>query len=81
MKKILEEIEQEGFRQDAKGFNDAHDDGHSLEALCDHVIAYAQLAKQMLRMDSPERFRRKMMQTGTIAAKTCESFDRRFNKS
>ena len=71
-------MEAEGLRQNEKGFDAVHDDVHSLEDLCDHIIAYTTWAKEMLRMSSPEKFRRRIMQVGTIAAKTCQSFDRRF---
>ena len=80
MEKILEEMRQEGIRQNKKGFNANHDDSHSLEDMCDHIIAYTTWAREMLRMGSPEKFRKRIMQTGTIAAKTCESFDRRLHK-
>jgi hypothetical protein len=80
MEKIFEEMRDERVRQCDKGFDANHDDAHSLDELCDHVIAYAKRAKEMLKISSPEEFRRRIKQVGTIAVSTCESFDRRPKK-
>lgn len=81
MKKIFEEIREERKRQCEKGYDQVHDDGQGLENICDDIIAYATWAKQMARMKSPDRYRRRMRQIGALAVAACESFDRRFNKS
>ena len=74
---ILKEIQEERQRQYKKGFNFSHDDSQSEDVICDAIIAYAQWAKQMNRMKSPEKYRRRMMQIGAMAIAACESFDRK----
>lgn len=77
MEGIYREIRNERDRQKSKGFNANHDDGQAVENFCDDIIAYATWAKQMSKMKSPVKFRRRMMQIGALAVAACESFDRK----
>jgi len=77
MKKILDEISEERIRQYKKGYTFSHDDKKPLEEFCDDIIAYATWAKQMLKMGSPEKYRRRMKQIGALSVAACESFDRK----
>lgn len=74
---LIDEVIAERIRQIKKGFNEAHDDHHSLDELADHILAYAGWGKEMLRLSHPEKFRTRMVQVATMALAAVESYDRR----
>ena len=73
---MIEEIKNERLRQIAKGYNADSDDNKTSDNWCNDIIAYAQWARQMGRMGSPEKYRRRMKQIAAMAISACESFDR-----
>ncbi len=77
MEGVYREIRNERDRQKSKGFNTSHDDVQAVENFCDDIINYAMWAKQMSKMGSPKKFRRRIMQIGALAVAACESFDRK----
>ena len=80
MQKILDEIKKERIRQDQKWGGSQADDKRKATDWSDDIISYAILAKQMYKMGSPEKFRRRMLQIAALSVAALESFDRSFNK-
>ena len=72
------EIDNERKRQIEKGYNAKWDDEiKTIEDFCNDIEAYVVWARQMHRMRSPEKYRRRMMQIAAIAIAACESYDRK----
>lgn len=74
---ILDEVDGERSRQDEKFGGPDKDDArkHIVDWIQD-IEAYTAWAKQMYRMGSPDKYRRRMMQIAALAVAACESFDR-----
>ena len=71
------ELNKERERQIDKGFDNEWDDSFKTpDDWCTDIDAYVTWAKQMARMRSPEKYRRRMVQVATIAIAAIESFDR-----
>jgi len=68
----------ERTRQDVKfGGAQADDARKNEENWCNDIEAYVVWARQMHRMGSPDKYRRRMMQIAALAIAACESFDRK----
>lgn len=75
---IFEEIAEERARQDSKWGGPQIDDCRKTpECWCQDLEAYIVWARQMNRMGSPEKYRRRMLQVAALAVAACESFDRK----
>ena len=75
---VIDQIYAERARQCNKGYDDAHDDcDMSVDEFAQVIDTYLKWAHQMHRMDSPDKYRRRMMQVATLAIAACESFDRK----
>ena len=71
------EVGNERQRQDRKwGGPMADDNRKTPHDWCSDIAAYVAWAHQMSRCDSPEKYRRRMMQVAALAVAACESFDR-----
>lgn len=78
---LVAELEQERQRQIDKGFGpEWDDDSKTLEDWCNDIEAYVVWARQMYRMRSPEKYRRRMKQIAVLAIAACESFDRLYDE-
>jgi len=79
--RILTEILSERDRQREKWGGDFEDDIRKdpIDWASD-IQAYATWAKQMMRMRSHEKYRKRMMQIAALAVAACESFDRQETK-
>lgn len=53
-----------------------HDDKRIPSMWCEDIAAYAYWAKLMRRMDSPEKYRKRMLQIAGLALHAVMSFDR-----
>ena len=74
---VIDEVIAERTRQDAKFGGPEVDDRRKTELdWVEDIEAYTAWAKQMCRMGSPEKHRRRMMQIAALAVAACESFDR-----
>lgn len=73
---IYDEIKIERNRQDKKWGGQEHDDHHDPEDWCEFIIAYATWARQMAVNNSPEKYRRRLVQAAALAVAACESLDR-----
>ena len=75
---VLAAVTTERARQDGKwGGAQADDARKTPEEWCNDIEAYVVWARQMHRMSSPEKYRRRMMQIAALAVAACESFDRK----
>lgn len=75
---VIAEVMTERQRQAGKGFNAEWDDtAKTVEDWCNDIEAYVVWARQMHRMRSPEKYRRRMKQIAALAIAACESFDRK----
>jgi hypothetical protein len=75
---VMNEVTTERKRQDMKfGGPDADDSRKTPEDWCNDIEAYIVWARHMHRMDSPERYRRRVMQVAALAVAACESYDRK----
>jgi hypothetical protein len=72
----LIDVQKERDRQDEKWGGSDHDDTHCVNDWVEFICTYAQWAKMMWRLDSPDKFRRRMIQVAALAVASCESFDR-----
>lgn len=79
MEKILEEIRKERVRQDEKWGGPEHDDAHDIEEWIEFIQSYASWAKTNYKMNSPDKFRRRMVQVAALAVAAVESFDRKIS--
>jgi hypothetical protein len=77
MEGIFKEISDERDRHVAKGYDANFDDGQGLTTFCDAIVAYSTWAKQMINMESPKEYRKRMMQVAALAIAACESYDRK----
>lgn len=74
---IYGEIKAERARQDEKWGGPGKDDATKTEVdWCDDIEAYTVWARQMSRMGSGGKYRRRMMQIAALATAACESYDR-----
>ena len=74
---ITLELNAERLRQIAKGFDNEWDDESKYFAdWCNDIEAYVVWARQMYRMRSPEKYRKRMLQIAALAIAACESYDR-----
>ena len=74
---VLAAVTTERARQDGKwGGAQADDARKTPEEWCNDIEAYSVWARQMHRMGSPDKYRRRMMQIAALAVAACESFDR-----
>lgn len=75
---VLAAVACERARQDGKWGGPEVDDARKTEQdWCDDIVAYVAWARQMHRMGSPDKYRRRMMQVAALAVAACESFDRK----
>jgi len=75
---LLDELAAERVRQDKKWGGAQIDDARKTpEDWCLDIEAYNTWACQMHRMDSPDKYRRRMMQVAALAIAACESYDRK----
>ena len=74
---VLTEVSGERERQKSKGYDIVHDDAQGLDNFCDDIEAYTAWARQMFRMRSPSKYRKRMIQIAALAVAACESFDRK----
>lgn len=75
---VLAAVVAERARQDGKwGGAQADDARRTPEEWCNDIEAYVVWARQMHRMGSPDKYRRRMMQIAALAVAACESFDRK----
>lgn len=75
---VMNEIATERERQNKKfGGPDADDQRKAPQDWCNDIEAYIAWARQMDRMGSPDKYRRRMMQVAALAVAACESFDRK----
>jgi len=72
---VSREITYERSRQRAKGFNANHDATKTPENWCNDIEAYVVWARQMSRMGSDKKYRKRMKQIAALAVAACESFD------
>lgn len=78
--KLMFSVLAERKRQDEKWGGPESDDKRKTEIdWIEDIEAYTAWAKQMYRMGSPEKYRRRMMQVAALAVAACESFDRQHN--
>ena len=74
---VLPAVVAERARQDGKWGGPQVDDARKTqEDWCNDIEAYAVWARQMHRMGSPDKYRRRMLQIAALAVAACESFDR-----
>ena len=74
---IYNEVQIERARQDAKwGGPKVDDTRKTAENWCNDIEAYVVWARQMHRMGSPEKYRRRMKQIAALAIAACQSYDR-----
>lgn len=74
--RVINDVKNERIRQDSKWGGQQNDDCNTCAEWCDWVIAYATWAKMMARMDSTEKYRRRMIQVAALAVAAVESHDR-----
>ena len=75
---VLAAVVAERARQDGKwGGAQADDYRKTPEDWSNDIEAYVFWARQMHRMGSPGKYRRRMMQIAALAVAACESFDRK----
>lgn len=75
--RVLGDIVDERGRQDSKWGGPEHDDEHLPGAWCGLIQDYAGWARVMAGMDSPDKYRRRMVQVAALAVAAIESHDRR----
>lgn len=73
---VFNEVLAERNRQDAKWGGPEHDDQHGAEDWNRFITRYSQWAAQMADMNSPDKYRRRMVQVAAIAIAAVESLDR-----
>jgi hypothetical protein len=77
--KIYNEVLKERRRQDEKfGGPDLDDKRKRPFDWVDDILAYAVWAKQMYRMASPSKYRRRLIQVAALAVAAVEQHDRRY---
>ena len=64
-------------RADGKWGGPKHDDKHTPYDWCEWVIAYATWARMMIRMDSPEKYSKRMLQAAQLAVHAVMSHRRK----
>lgn len=75
---VLAAVVAERARQDGKWGGAQEDDARKTpEEWCNDIEAYVVWARQMHRMGSPDKYRRRMTQIAALAVAACESFDRK----
>ena len=74
--RALSQLEAERNRQIDKGYTPESDDTKDYNEWCNDIHAYCSWARQMCRMESPHKYRARMMQIAALAIAACESFDR-----
>jgi hypothetical protein len=75
---VLAEVVAERARQDGKwGGAQIEDVRKTATDWCLDIESYNTWARQMHRMGSPDKYRRRMMQIAALAVAACESFDRK----
>lgn len=75
---VLAAVVAERARQDGKWGGAQTDDARKTpEEWCNDIEAYVVWARQMHRMGSPDKYRRRMMQIAALAVAACESYDRK----
>jgi len=74
---MFAELEAERIRQISKGFDDNWDDNEkTTDDWCNDIEAYIVWARQMHRMRSAGKYRRRMKQIAVMAIAACASYDR-----
>ena len=73
---LLEQIIQERQKQIKKGFDAKHDDKKSVQDWTETIHNYISWAKQMYEMNSPDKFRKRMLQAVCIGIACLECYDR-----
>ena len=74
--RVLQDVENERYRQDKKWGGPDHDDEHMPSDWYQTIRAYLEWAFMMARMDNPEKYRRRMIQVAALAIAAVESHDR-----
>ncbi len=75
-RRAISDVLLERQRQDSKWGGSEHDDGHAPFFWCQLIQDYAGWARVMVGMDSPDKYRRRMVQVAALACATIESHDR-----
>ena len=74
---VYNEVSQERHRQDKKfGGPDIDDIRKGPVDWIEDIEGYLAWSKQMHRMNSPEKYRRRMLQVAALAVAACQSYDR-----
>lgn len=73
---VLEELSLERQHQDGKWGGPAHDDQRGPFDWVRNIRNYVGWAEQMADMDSPDKYRRRMIQIAALAVAAVESHDR-----
>lgn len=76
---VLRDVRIERLRQDQKWGGPDHDDKHGPDDWCRWINAYMTWAKTMAEFDSPEKYRKRMIQVAALAVAAVESHDRLIN--
>lgn len=75
-RRAISDVLLERLRQDSKWGGIEHDDQHEPFFWCQLIQDYAGWARVMAGMDSPEKYRRRMIQVAALACAAVESHDR-----
>lgn len=78
---VLEAVRNERVRQDGKWGGPEHDDTNSPAFFVQLIQDYAGWARVMIGMNSPDKYRRRMIQVAALAVASVESLDRTQNRS
>lgn len=77
---VLTEVLEERTRQRARGYDEAHDDRHTLRELCEHATNRVADANNALRFSSsaaPDQYEKRLIQAAAICVAAVESSRRR----
>lgn len=78
---VMEAVRNERVRQDGKWGGPEHDDTNSPAFFVQLIQDYAGWARVMIGMNSPDKYRRRMIQVAALAVASVESLDRTQNRS
>ncbi len=76
---LLAEVDAERARQDEKWGGPEHDAHHEPAEWAEFIAAYNGWALMMARMDSPQKYRRRLIQIAALALAAAEALDRRYD--
>lgn len=74
---IYDEIKLERDRQDKKFGGPEFDDRKTVFDWCQDIFAYLTWGRQMWRMGSGDKYRRRLLQVAALAVAALESYDRK----